>query len=127
MCALIAGNNSDWVHFIHQKAIQWKNIIQEWLPVDNHPVLVVHYEDLKNDSFTEVKRMLDFLKFDYNDAELKEKLSEDYGKFHRKPRTSNIKYYLPIQKRYVRTVLAETLVMLKERNLSHLFHIQDYL
>ena len=41
------------------------------------------YEDLKNDVEGSVIKMLDFLKYPYNEMEVKKKLSEDFGTFKR--------------------------------------------
>ncbi len=41
------------------------------------------FEDIKMDVVGTVTKMLDFLKFSYNDKELARKLSEDFGTFKR--------------------------------------------
>ena len=43
------------------------------------------FEDIKMDVVGTVTKMLDFLKFSYNDKELARKLSEDFGTFKRYP------------------------------------------
>ena len=56
------GTNSDWNDFVHEQALIWERTVLAWVSNNhNHPVLVVKYEDLKNETVAELKRMLDFL------------------------------------------------------------------
>ena len=45
--------------------------------------LLPRFEDLKIDAVAEVRRMLDYLHFDYKNEELEKRLNSDYDKFHR--------------------------------------------
>ena len=47
------------------------------------PVHIVKYEDLKLATLKEVKRMLDFLQFPYEEEELKERITTDFSTFYR--------------------------------------------
>ena len=47
------------------------------------PVHVVKYEDLKLDTLKEVKGMLDFLQFKYDEEKLNGKIATNFNTFHR--------------------------------------------
>ena len=42
------------------------------------------YEDLKQDTFTQVKRMLDFLHFGYREDELRQRMAANFSTFQQK-------------------------------------------
>ena len=60
-----AGNNSGWNSFVLRRAHLWKEMIDNWVintaKSHKHRVLVVMYEDLKNNEDEEIKRMIKFL------------------------------------------------------------------
>ena len=45
--------------------------------------LIYRFEDLKMDTLSEVKGMLDYLNFDYDTEGLEKRLYSDFGQFHR--------------------------------------------
>ena len=57
-----------------------------WLNEAQFPVLVVGYENLKNNTYTELKRMLDFVEYPYskNDILCAVKSSEAFHRKHKK-------------------------------------------
>ena len=77
-------NNSAWDRTVKSKFQQWKTHITRWLKVTNTPVLVVGFENLKNNTFTELKRMLDFLGYPYSDDNVVCAIKSPSEKFHRK-------------------------------------------
>ena len=68
-------------------------------------VLVVRYEDIKTDTLGEVKRMLDFLKYPYSDAELRGKLEEDFTTFYRN-HSYSFDHFTASQKDYFNDIVA---------------------
>ena len=83
-----AGNNSAWNTFLKRDIKQWSSYFSTWLVNGTrlgHPVHVVKYEDLKADTLGEVKKMLDFLQFRYEEEDLKKSLanSNNFDAFHR--------------------------------------------
>ena len=71
---------------MHEQIKQWSGYFHVWLAdgiSKGHPILVVRYEDLKSDTAKEVKRMLEFLQFDYEEEELETKITADFNTFHR--------------------------------------------
>ena len=102
----------------------------KWLVIGrNHgrPVLVVKYEDLKSDSLTQVKRMLEFLRVPYSDKELEKRLRGDFKSFQRKHTNSNFEYYTPEQKQFVKSMMLEALKYLYIYNNGTTYGIQDYM
>ena len=93
------------------------------------PVLVVKYEDLKSDSLTQVKRMLEFLRVPYSEEELQKRLSQDYGKFHRNKTYSSSSFdpYTPEQRKYILTMIQDVVDLLKTHNNGSTFGIEEYL
>ena len=64
----------------------WSEYFNVWLADGirkGRPVHIVKYEDLKLDTLKEVKRMLDFLQFSYEEEELKERITTDFSTFYR--------------------------------------------
>ena len=92
-----------------------------------HPILVVKYEDLKRDTFTEVKRMLNFLSFGYDAAELKARLDGDFATFHRTHKDGAFDHFTPPQRAYIRTVIEETATVVEQHKLSSMLTLSDYL
>ena len=50
----------------------------EWVIKFKGPLLVVKYEDVQADTMSEVLRILDFLKFDYNEESVRSGASQEY-------------------------------------------------
>ena len=65
----------------------WSSYFSTWLVNGTrwgHPVHVVKYEDLKADTLVEVKKMLYFLQFHYEEEDLRKRLANNYfDAFHR--------------------------------------------
>ena len=103
--------------------------LQNWVISEiQHPVHVVRYEDLQQDTVGEVERMLNFLNVSYNKLDMESKLKEDFGTFHRKhdPSSEN-EHYTPEQREVVRRALAKAITMAKAHNKSSLLRLDDYL
>ena len=65
----------------------WSSYFSTWLVNGTrwgHPVHVVKYEDLKSDTLGEVKKMLYFLQFHYEEEDLRKRLAGyNFDAFHR--------------------------------------------
>ena len=93
-----------------------------------HPVLVVKYEDLRSDSLTQAKKMLEFLKVPYSDEELERRMMiKDSENFHRKNQSGNFNYYTFEQKQYLKRMIQKAVTYLKEHNNGTTYGIEDYL
>ena len=58
--------------------------VAKWLNVTRIPVLIVGFENLKNDTYTELKRMLDFLGYPYSKDNVLCAIKSPSDNFHRK-------------------------------------------
>ena len=84
LMAVFVVNNLAWNRLIKQRFQQWKAHITQWLKVTKVPVLVVGFENLKNDTYTELKRMLDFLGYPYSEDNVLCTIKSPSENFHRK-------------------------------------------
>lgn len=107
-------------------SVRWQKSIVKW-GGSGHPVLVVHYEDMKQDYLTQVTRMLDFLKQEYtNRTDLARKLDGGFDKFKRK-HSDQFEHYTKKQKIEINTIIAETMDILSEHELEQPFQLRQYL
>ena len=117
-----------WNKFVHDFTREWKSRVKNWIiDQDSHPVLVVRYEDLKQDTIGEVKRMLNFLKIPCDEQEIEERLREDFGTFHRKHTDDDFEHYNSAQKMYIKSQLIETIRMVETKHKSDVLRLDDYL
>ena len=92
----------------------------------SHPIMVVRYEDIKEDHIGQIERMLKFLEFPFDKTELKVKLHREFEAFKR-PHKEEFEYYTPEQKKYVNTILLDTIKILTQHNMEQFFKLEDYL
>ena len=82
--AVFVVNNSAWNRLVKQKFQGWKAHVTQWVMVTKTPVLIVGFENLKNDTYTELKRMLDFLGYPYSEDSILCAFKSSSENFHRK-------------------------------------------
>ena len=120
------GENKLWEEFLLRQANRWRAMIRNWvIKRQQHPVLVVKYESLKNEPIEQSKRMLDFLGVSYSDLQLESLLSE-VKTFHRN-HSHDFDHYTPSQRDYVESVVKGTISLLQTNRLSDVVNISDYL
>lgn len=91
-------------------------------------MLVTRYEDLKQDTLSQVIRMLDFLNWNYSWSELAVKLRDGFNIFRRNHTdTDKSEYYTREQRLKVNGVIKETASHLENFQQDHLFKLHDYL
>ena len=113
------GYNAEWNERLPGECRVWENYLKWYLTVeDTKSVLVVMYEDLKEDMAKEMKRMLEFLKQPCNDTVLKEMVESDYTTFLRSKPKQPIEYYNPNQKALISNSLKKVKQMLSEKGSS---------
>ena len=121
------GENKLWSDFVVKQVNRWKIMLKNWLMNnEDHPVLVVKYESLVNDSFTQSKRILDFLNVSYSPIHIKKKLNNGTHGFQRK-HSDDFDHFTPSQRSYVQSVVIQTIKLLQERGLDDVIDIRDYL
>ena len=89
----------------------------------NHSVLVIRYEDLKKDVSGNLRRMLDFLQVPYTEQRLQEVGFKEFKRNH----SEEFDHYAREQRDFVRSVINDTLSVLKARGLSSVCNIEEYL
>ena len=114
---------------MHSQAIEWQDTVIGWLINNhNHPVVVVKYEDLqKNGVLTEVRKMLDFLKFPYSVTTVVRRLKKEYNEFRRKHENETFEHFTPTQQALLQIVIHNTIHTLKSHGLSKVCDITEYL
>ena len=83
---MYAGKNKTWNNYVKKQIKQWSTYFTSWLAdsiTKGHPIHVVKFENLKLDTFKEVKDMLDFLRFEYEEEELSARIKTDFNTFRR--------------------------------------------
>ena len=120
------GENRAWNVFVKTKIKKWQYYFMGWLiGGKGHPVLVVRYEDLKTDSFSQVKRMLEFLKVPYSEEELEKRMMQDVKIFHRKHQDT-FQHFTPGQRAIVLSSIEMIIQLLKSKRMDTM-HLEEYL
>ena len=88
--------------------------------------MVVKFEDIKMDHVTQVERMLGFLEFPFDSTDLKAKLNNGFDVF-RRPHKEEFEHYTQEQKKYINTIILDTIKILSEHKMEHFFDIEEYL
>ena len=92
----------------------------------NIPVLVVHYEKIKENKISQVERMLDFLKFEFNHDFVTQKLYEDYTMFRRN-HSMQFEHYTTAQIRRINNYIRKAARYLKQYDVNNVFMLESYL
>ncbi len=118
-----------WDKFVHAYLDSWTKKVINWV-INNtqHPLHVVRYEDLQQNTTGEVKRILDFLKVSYEDQELERCLNVDFDTFHRKHVSdSDFEPYTPKQKDDLKAILRTTITAAEAMGKSDVLRLHEYL
>ena len=90
-----------WDKAVKEYAVSWKDHVQTWMKSKRVPMLVIKYENLLNNLYGELKRMMEFLEFSYTEDDLQCTInSASTEGFHRKHDTS-LNPYTPEQKQWI--------------------------
>ena len=103
------------------KSDRWENHVKHWLDVTEVPVLIVGYENLVKDTYTELKRMLDFIAYPYSEDDVLCSIKSSGETFHRNHKKSSINPYSPELQKYVLNRIKHVDASLLEHNIS-LYH-----
>ena len=91
-----------------------------------HPVLVVKYEDVKNDTETEIAKMLNFLQVPYSRSRLREVVARGYSAYKR-PHGEEFEHYTREQRASVRAAIVRVKQSLDGHNLLDKANVSLYL
>ena len=114
----------DWDTFLHEYIYGWQYRLVNWvLKEEQHPVHVVRYEDLQQDTVSELKKMLNFLNISYNDTDIKLRLKDGYDRPHNH---DDFERYSSEQKEFTKSILMAT-ISLMESSSIHVLKLHEYL
>lgn len=123
----ITGTNLTWNNFVHEQAIIWEQTVLTWIISNhNHSVLIVKYEDIINNTESELRRMLDFLQVPYSSSRLKEVVTRGYKKYRRE-HSEMFEHYTTGQRDTVRSTIERVSKCLKESGLLEKGNVTLYL
>ena len=73
------GDNLEWIDFVTKKLEGWQKLIEFWLEWgQTHPLLVVQYEDLVNNTSRGIDVMLRFIRIQISLEDIRQKLSVQF-------------------------------------------------
>lgn len=105
----------------------WERTVLAWVSDNhNHPVLVVKYEDLKNNTVAELRKMLDFLQVPYSLSRLQYVVGRGYSMYKRK-HDEEFDHYTVDQRDTVRSAIERVARTLEEHNLLGKANVSSYL
>ena len=105
----------------------WKEFFFGWvLNTAGRRVLVVRYEDLLEDTITEVTRILHFLEVPFSNERLQSLKKTGFDQFHRN-RSNEFDHFTRKQRLHVYSVVVQTIKMLGNDNNGKTFGIGEYL
>lgn len=108
----------------------WVERIQNWVlnRPSGHPVIVVRYEDLKQDTMMEVGRMLGFLNLHISSENLSQRLEKDFTTFKRPHcEMCDFTHYTVNQKLCMKSSLQHAVHLAEEKNMTSVFKLNEYL
>ena len=93
-----------------------------------HPVLVVKYEDLKQNTAKEIERIMRFLKLHFDSKALAQTLEQDFTEFKRPhSNQTDFRRYDDSQLLHVKSTLTRAIELVKMRNMTHVLDLKEYL
>ncbi|XP_065919790.1 uncharacterized protein [Dysidea avara] len=93
-------NNKRWDETVKQYATSWSHHIRTWLGTVKVPTVVIQYERLSTNLYTELRKMLDFLGVSYTESDIQCTIKSTTETFHRK-HDKNFDPYTPEQRRLI--------------------------
>ena len=119
--------NTSWNNFVHEQTMIWEQTVLAWIMNNHdHPVLVVKYEDVKNNTESELRRILDFLQVPYSSSRLKEVVARGYHMYRRK-HSELFDHYTSGQRDTVTSAIHRVSKHLKDNGLLELVNVLLYL
>jgi len=107
------ANNTQWSKAVLASAKSWGNHIRRWLGAQKVPTVVIQYEKLSTDLYTELKKMLDFLDVSYTKSDIQCAINSTSEAFHRKHSTNFDPYTVAQRKVILHEIQAVSEILLK--------------
>lgn len=138
---ILAGNNTGWNRFVQRRSRAWMEMIDNWiidsLKSQKHKILVVKYEDLKENEEVEMERMLRFLRLGaFTDDTFTTEVmphtrpSQNFtATFHRKHSRSEEQFdhFTSQQRAHVMSIIAQMQRKLQKYNMTPILDVSRYL
>ena len=93
----------------------------QWLNYKQVPVHIVGYSNLKKNTYTELKKMLDFLGYSYTEDDLLCTIKSSGETFHRNHTRKNLQPFSPELEKFVLNEIKQVDAGLLKHNIS-LYH-----
>ena len=117
-----------WDMFLRQYMRHWSSRLLQWIIYqDKHPIHILRYEDLKQDTVGEIEKTLDFLDVSYDPETVRKKLNLDYADFKRPHDRNDYEHYSVEQKEFVKSVLLDVNVAARRAKKAHLLRLDEYI
>ena len=114
----ILENNVAWKNKVRKEAREWRIHITQWLNYKQAPVHIVGYENLKKNTYTELKKMLDFMGHPYTEEDLSCAVKGSGDTFHRNHTRKNLHPFSPDLQQYVLNEIKQVDARLLKYNIS---------
>ena len=125
---LYVAEGKGWDSFLHKHMKDWSARLHQWvINQDKHPVHILHYEYLKQDTVGEIEKTLDFMNVSYDSDTLRSKLIVDYSEFQRPHDSKDFEHYSLEQKEFLRSVLLEVKGAAERASKANLLPLDKYM
>ncbi|XP_065902941.1 WSCD family member GA21586-like isoform X2 [Dysidea avara] len=113
-----ADFGTKWIQAVLKYSKRWGDHVTRYLGSTKTPLIVVKYENLLSDLHTELKRMMEFMKFPYTEDDLQCTIKSTVEGFRRK-HDKSIDPYTPEQRKLVQTQINLANEVLRCYNISY--------
>jgi hypothetical protein len=121
-------DENKWDMFLRGYMRHWSSRLLQWIIYqDKHPIHILRYEDLKQDTVGEIEKTLDFLDVSYDPETVRKKLNLDYADFKRPHDRNDYEHYSVEQKEFVKSVLLDVNIAAKTAKKAHLLRLDEYI
>lgn len=108
---------------------RWLKVYTRWFTsaiTNKIPLLVVRYEDIKQDKVGQVEKMLEFLNFEYAHNDISDKIQEDFTLFRRGHYQDQFEHYTDKQKRLINYNILKAVKELNGYDVNNSFRLEEY-
>ena len=120
-CFSYIDNNPAWESHVKKQAGTWKSEVMQWLNYKQVPVHIVGYENLVKDTYTELKKILDFLEYPYTKKDVLCTVKHAGETFHRNHVKKDLQPFSQELQKFVLNEIKQVDAALLKHNIS-LYH-----
>ena len=110
--------SAKWASMVIKESNNWLLHLKQCLKPCRNPRLMVKYENLKSNLKPELRRIVDFLGYNYTESDLNCTVQSNVEQFHRK-HTSGIDPYSPEQKELIYSQIRTANGLLSQYNITY--------